>query len=66
MSRRDLFENSVADYPLGDPDVGVDTLEEALDDYWTVGDGRYRDRSAFTEHISSPDVKYENVAARRG
>lgn len=53
------FDCSSSLFEAAEFDTAALTLEEAIDDYWTSGDGRYRDdRNALVESIDSPTVSY--------
>ena len=56
----DLFEDSIGDF--ADETVGADTPEDAVDRWWSQGDGQFRDdRNAFTESISGTQVLYDDA-----
>ncbi len=55
----DLFEDSIGDF--AEDTVGADTPEEAVDRWWTQGDGRFRDdRERLTESMSGTQVLYDD------
>lgn len=55
----DLIEDSISDF--AEDTVGADTPEEAVDRWWTRGDGRFRDdRENLTESTSGTQVLYDD------
>lgn len=55
----DLFEDSIGDF--ADETVGADAPEDAVDRWWSRGDGQFRDdRNAFTESMSGTRVLYDD------
>ncbi len=55
----DLFEDSIGDF--AEDAVGADTPDEAVDRWWTQGDGRFRDdREELTESMSGTQVLYDD------
>ncbi len=55
----DLFEDSISDF--AEDAVGADTPEEAVDRWWTQGDGQFRDdRASLTESMSGTQVLYDD------
>ncbi len=53
----DLFEDSIGDFDDGA--IGAETPEDAVDRWWTEGDGRFRDdRDRLTESIDGDQALY--------
>ena len=46
---------------MAEPGTGHDTIERAVSQYWTEGDGSFRtDRDSLVEAIDAPVVTYED------
>ena len=56
----DLMESGIGDFAADA--TGFDTPEGAVDDWWTTGDGRFRDddRNRLDEELDVPEVRYRD------
>lgn len=58
---QDLLETGQYESGMADPGAGFTDLGAAAADYWSSGDGQYRnDRDELTEIVDSPVVRYDN------